>query len=250
MQHNRIETLKLVDMAGEYGFWLPDVFGLFPNPEMKAFCDSLGIYMEQQLTPALDQWVENGWLVVDDPSKHNYARRWYITPAGKERIAPIYCADCGALCVEKGFSTGYGTRPEDNAKICYECCGKEDQKRMQAEGKIMLYLTEKKVTGRAAVGLGDIKRVLYTVQNWPGSLKFPAVGKTWSSRGWGGEMSRTDVWFIDAEGNHWYGRHQGDFNQIVHCRKLKHPIKGLESMIAIRKGWESQSNPLIFRGLQ
>jgi hypothetical protein len=38
---------------------------------------------------------------------------------------------------------------------------------------------------------------------------------------------RHDVWFIGPDGDHWYGRQQGD-NDLVYCRRLKHKSPHLQ----------------------
>lgn len=109
------------------------------------------------------------------------------------------------------ITTGYGIDKDDH-KICFACCGIQDHEYMRNHDKTTLYLTSK--DGR------------WIVSNWPGTLAISAIGyERQHAHNWG--LSRRDVWFADEFGNHWHGVSYGDFTQLVHCRKLKHPVPEL-----------------------
>ncbi len=120
-------------------------------------------------------------------------------------VQMFVCKVCGEskLVRTGGGGTGYASR-ENGDKVCYACCADEDRAYMREHGKIMLYL-----------GIGD------AVSNWSGTLII-RPDRVRRSFGWGFGRAyrRVDVWF-SFEGATWYGRQQGDFNQVLHCRRIK-----------------------------
>lgn len=118
------------------------------------------------------------------------------------------CKDCAQIKpVQHEGGTGYAN-DEQGDKICYVCCGKVDEKYMRENGKNTMYLT------------GDSGN--YFVSNWPGTLKIPCYYSRMSRTNWG--HKRVDVWFEFA-GAVWWGRHQGDFNQIVRVKRTRHRVE-------------------------
>lgn len=112
------------------------------------------------------------------------------------------CHDCGEVKpVKTSGSTGYAYFEENI--ICFECCGKRDEKYMEETGKNTLYLT----------GNGEN----YEITNWPGTLRFPASVKVsrHNIAGW-----RYDAWFW-FNGRRWHGVTYGDNTQICHCKRTK-----------------------------
>lgn len=117
------------------------------------------------------------------------------------------CHQCGEHKThESKFTTGYRI-DRDNNKICYECCGINDKKELEAMmpgEKTYLYLSEKE-TG-------------WVITNWPGTLNIrcsrPKIGKhNMAGR-------RFDVWFSFA-GNEYHGVQYGTNTQVLHVKRLK-----------------------------
>jgi hypothetical protein len=97
--------------------------------------------------------------------------------------------------------TGYGLDKENN-KVCYSCCGKQDEESMEKTGKTILYLDTAK----------------RTVSNWPGTL---SINLSSLSKGRHNiARVRYDVSFIH-KGKRWHGVQYGDNTQICHCKRSK-----------------------------
>lgn len=102
------------------------------------------------------------------------------------------------------FTTGYGVDKDDN-KVCFECCGKQDESQLRAMkpgDKTVLYWTEKE----------------RKLSNWPGTLNIKANYFTKSWHNFGGW--KTHIWF-NFEGNNFYAYSIGDRTQIAHVRRVK-----------------------------
>jgi hypothetical protein len=126
----------------------------------------------------------------------------------------MICHDCKEEITKSGNGdTGYGTVFKTGKKICYACCALRDIEQMKESDRISLYLCD------------DTRP--WRVTNWPGTLSIFATGYvTPHGHSWG--LTRRDVWFVDTNGAHWHGVQYGDNTQLVHCKKLKHPVEGLE----------------------
>lgn len=114
----------------------------------------------------------------------------------------VFCYECGKECVSE-FAVGVGYGIDHNGhKICYECCGKHDRKRLlelKPKEKYCLYLNGTHVI------------------NWPGTLKIkvnPKVGGHNIAR------VRRDVWF-DLEGKKFHGVQYGDSSEILYIEVIK-----------------------------
>lgn len=114
--------------------------------------------------------------------------------------------DCGhhpTLAPDDYLGTGYGTDHEGK-RHCYACCAVTDRQQMIETGKSYLYLS-----GR-------------TVQNWPGSLKFPASHVRETRHMAFGRSVRARVgYFIGPDGKPWSIHVRGDMDCGV-ARRLKH----------------------------
>lgn len=134
----------------------------------------------------------------------------------------LVCADCG-LPIKRpanSCSTGYGTMPEAQEVVCYDCCGKRDLAELQNAkpgDKFTFYLIKEKN------GDGHIPTGCWVATNWPGTWKhvvFPRVG----NHNWAGV--RRDVWFSvgkpDGSRNYFHGIQYGDDSEICHVTCLKH----------------------------
>lgn len=124
----------------------------------------------------------------------------------------VFCHDCNKECILSGCTTGYGI-DKDNNKICYLCCGKRDEKDMLATGKAVFYLSDIK-----DVGIYGVKMGIGKVSNWPGTLAFEGRVRVGRQNFTG---KRYDVWFMDNQGNNWWGVTFGDNTQICHCKMIK-----------------------------
>jgi len=99
---------------------------------------------------------------------------------------------------------GYATNSAGE-RVCYACCAVADEKQMQEDGKITLYLESSPT------------REANTVTNWPGSLKFRVVFWKKSKHAFGHNM--IIAYFKDSNGAWWSAKNIGD-TQIAHCRRL------------------------------
>lgn len=116
----------------------------------------------------------------------------------------FHCSVCDQDKVHiSDFSTGYGTDPQTDAKVCFDCCGVQD--------KAALFSLEPKE-----------KMVLYwsggMVTNWPNTLTIKPYYTRKSKTNW--NLERTDFWF-KFHGNKYHGYHIGHNNQIAHVYKIK-----------------------------
>jgi len=121
---------------------------------------------------------------------------------------------------DSDFTTGYGRDYDTGDIICFQCCGEQDKDTMaecKPGDKFTLYLTLYNGWSK------DRKLVDFPkVSNWPGTLKFRVQSWVTGRHNWG--LNRYDVWFKDHTGAWWWGVQYGDNTQIVHCKKLKHPV--------------------------
>lgn len=97
---------------------------------------------------------------------------------------------------------------QQGERICFECCGKLDEKEMKEKGRTTLYLSKDK-NGRFVVG------------NWPGTLKIPVMSHKESVHNIAG--NRTDVWF-KFNGYIWHGYQIGNNSQLCHCKQTKEKV--------------------------
>lgn len=113
------------------------------------------------------------------------------------------CHVCGQHKThESDFSTGYGSDENDN-KICFDCCGKQDAERLknlQGKEKMLLYW--------------DGKNII----NWPSTLKISPYYVAKGRHNIAGK--REDIYF-NFEGNKYHATQYGDMSQIAHVRKTK-----------------------------
>lgn len=135
----------------------------------------------------------------------------------------VFCSQCGKECVPTFFyddektrpmNTGYGTDKDGN-KICFECCGKNDEKTLEETGKLFGYLycgchgVHSDATARASMrkNRAAYTGISGTFQNWPGTLKIHTgpIKHSWNNFG----AERLDFWFI-WRGNTYWGVNIGD----------------------------------------
>lgn len=115
------------------------------------------------------------------------------------------CTQCGKPLVKKNaVDLGYGIF--NGAKLCYTCCAEHDRQEMSATGHAVMYLVHDKQLDK------------WEVINWPGSLRFPARVYTHIScrASW---RVRNTAYFTGPDGKLWYGRHQGEHNNLIYCRR-------------------------------
>jgi hypothetical protein len=110
-----------------------------------------------------------------------------------EKFTPDQKVSCG---------TGYGYDKHNNNKVCYDCCGKQDEEEMEKTGKITLYLD-------------TVKR---TVSNWPGTLKIN-ISSLYKGKHNIAKV-RYDIAFM-YKGKRWHGTQYGDNTEICHCKRYK-----------------------------
>lgn len=116
------------------------------------------------------------------------------------------CSQCKKKIKHKSdITTGYGTDPKTNKKVCFKCCGENDArnlKNMAIGDKTYLYLDTKEKT----------------LSNWPGTLKIAVCNVTLGRHNIAG--NRYDVWFVYGDNCYW-GVQYGDFTQICHIKRVK-----------------------------
>lgn len=110
---------------------------------------------------------------------------------------------CHVCRVEKPVhtdgGTGYASRRDH--KICYDCCGKIDARRLERNLPVMLYYDGK------------------VVSNWPGTLK---MEPTYTKKGRHNiARTRTDVWFR-VKARLFHGTQYGEYCDILrHVKAIK-----------------------------
>lgn len=150
---------------------------------------------------------------------------------GKVTNVAIYiCAGCGQEIdppAQGDITTRYGIM-RDGAKVCYPCCGLRDRAAMIADGRAILYLTNKPNPSYTGLGTGTNRQPkLWFVTNWPNSLTFTALGSP--SESWHNiARVRLDVWFYGPDGFIWHAVQYGRNTQILRCKRTKrtnpHPV--------------------------
>lgn len=136
-------------------------------------------------------------------------------------MSDTHCAICGAAfsVYEKGCTggAGYAIRSSDNAKICYNCCGKLDEAELVETGKLVGYLIYKQEPKPwSRTGREYLKNAFFT--NWPETLKIPVTGSVNRSiNNFGAE--RIDFW-LRYKGARYWGVNIGD-NQIARVKRVK-----------------------------
>lgn len=139
--------------------------------------------------------------------------------------------ECGhpATLQEAGScTTGYGTDPKDGKRYCFACCADRDRASMIETGRAVLYLESRTVQEPMsfADGVRTSSREVWSLSNWPGSLKFSPFWVTRSKGyGFGRSYPREDFRFNGPDGFVWYGMRQGNNTQLAHCRRTKTRIK-------------------------
>ena len=73
-------------------------------------------------------------------------------------------------------------------------------------------------TGKATLYLD---RTRSEVTDWPGMLRFHAMGFSASWHNMAGKNGRVDFYFRGPDGFVWHGYQIGNFNEIAHCRRTK-----------------------------
>lgn len=126
------------------------------------------------------------------------------------------CDCCGLPIVRKidRIGTGYALT-DDNKKICYSCCGKQDKLRLQhAEigDKFVFYLCKSKDSPTG-----------YVLTNWPGTFRHYVRVQEGRHRSAG---IRRDFWFqiYDLDScrvKYFYGVQYGDNTELAHIKCIK-----------------------------
>lgn len=133
----------------------------------------------------------------------------------------IHCDRCQKpIATSNPIFAGYGIDPSGR-RYCYACCGDMDRESLKVDSRAILYLHHNNLTDQH-----ELDRPAWEIINWPGTLRMPAHVHTTIARHtiW---QIRHDVWFVGPDGDHWYGRQQGD-NDLVYCRRLKHQSPHLD----------------------
>lgn len=135
----------------------------------------------------------------------------YICDRCKEEIQPIEA---------NAMFGNYGTNANGD-KHCYPCCGARDREYMISNGKITLYLSSSPNPNYTGLGtMGNQHKQLWTVTNWPNSLRFSVVRPP--KRSWHNiARNRYDVWFNGPDGLVWWGVQYGDMTQLCHCKRTR-----------------------------
>lgn len=133
--------------------------------------------------------------------------------ADENQARSFICARCKKIVplpTTTGAS-GYALRDGVDGWICYDCCALYDKEDMRKDGRITLYVSET----NDSKGLPNSR---YIVTNWPGTLRFDVIRDKETKHNWRIVGKVLHVWFV-FEGDVWYGRHAGGFNNIVRCRR-------------------------------
>lgn len=136
----------------------------------------------------------------------------------KDRVTDLIstgltCSVCQSE-IKKEANTGamgYATN-DKNEKICYDCCGDDDERYMIKTGKMMLYLT---AITTAAFSIHN--ESTYKVTNWPNTLSFNCGTVRKGRHNIAG--TRYDVWFSGPDGHVWHGVQYGENTQVCHCKR-------------------------------
>lgn len=114
----------------------------------------------------------------------------------------FHCHDCNTDKVHDSgpIGGGVGYCETDSGTVCYACMAKRDKVKLDAAQTFTLYFVRH--------GEG------WKVQNWCGTLSFPAYGIT--SERQPGRVRKYTFYFRDHKGREWKGRNAGD-NQIARC---------------------------------
>jgi len=128
--------------------------------------------------------------------------------AKPKRETHFTCMDCReSIALPDYLATGgagYAIDVATGGRVCYPCCGKNDERNMRETGKGVLYLVAR-----------DGK---YVLTNWPATLTIPVDGMSTSSHNIA--RTRTDVWFT-FDGAQWHGTQYGDMSQICRVQRNK-----------------------------
>ena len=89
--------------------------------------------------------------------------------------------------------------------------------------KSFLKIVDMEETGKATLYLTQRGAQSY-VTNETNTLSFPVYFQRKSRHNWY-NLTRTDVWFATKNGVWWHGRHVGNDNTIVHCKRIKSPLR-------------------------
>lgn len=118
------------------------------------------------------------------------------------------CHVCGKEIISDGIGTGYGIN-KDNNKVCYSCCGLQDEKQLIENGSLCGYFHKDREDGR----------MYFT--NWPGTLKIHVYYTKYSYHNFAGINGRVDFWFTYKNMNFWGYCISPKYNEIAHVKKSK-----------------------------
>ena len=145
----------------------------------------------------------------------------------------VICSQCGKECLPtifydaektKPMDTGYGVDKDGN-KVCFECCGANDEKTLEETGKLFGYLIcDSSGLMTDSAGRASMKRqraiwtgISGTFTNWPGTLRIKTGAIKRSVNNFGAE--RLDFWFT-WKGNKYHGVNVGD-NQCATVKRVE-----------------------------
>lgn len=126
----------------------------------------------------------------------------------------IICADCGKECIPDGVGTGYGITSDTHKTVCYECCGKRDEKELMSlklGEHYVLYLTKKV---EEIPGGTETK---WFLTNWPGTFR----QGVWAKEGRHNiARVRRDVWF-KLKDHYFHGTQYGNDSELCYITRVK-----------------------------
>lgn len=130
----------------------------------------------------------------------------------KLKPSSFICSKCKKTYpININLTTGYGINPDTQECVCYTCCGQVDRENMIKNGRIILYLSDKKYHPD-----------YYEITNWPGSLKFKTAIFSEGKHNWAGKSYH--VWFKGPDDYIWHGVQYGDNTQLCHCKRTKRKV--------------------------
>lgn len=112
--------------------------------------------------------------------------------------------DCGHPESDHSPITRGYAKTADDRLVCWDCAAMGEREFMQSNGRTTLYLV--KQDGH------------WFVTDWTGKVSYRTEYVKRGYHNIGG--TRMDAWFYDEKGNLWWGVHYGEFNQIIHCKRI------------------------------